>query len=65
MIILTGSFTFSTTDGRVNVVGDEGGDVDGVKETPLSKLQSNVDSPFSEEEDNVSVVKVPVGDGGA
>jgi hypothetical protein len=67
MIILTGFWTLSTTDGKVNEVGGEGGDadvVDGVRETPLSKLQSNIDSPFNEGEDNVSVVRVPVGEEG-
>lgn len=68
MIILTESSTaLSTTNEKEDRVGEEGGDADdtdGVRETPLSKLQSSVDSPFSEDEDNVSVVKVPFGEGG-
>lgn len=59
MIILTMLSGSSTTDGEEDGDADE---IDGVGETSLPKLQSNIDAPFSEDGDNAPVYKVPAGD---
>jgi hypothetical protein len=63
--MLSGS---STTDGDGDEVGDEYGDADEINgvvgERSLSKMLSDSDAPFVEDEDNVPVDSVPAGEDG-